>query len=511
MRDTDGDQNTLTFTTSDWADPGKAVTIRHGGRRRRPAGFKAVFTHTATGGGYDDSIGERVVDVTIWEVDDDDPPSKPTGLSATAGDASADLSWDSSNNLPNSEYLTYSKWQYRYKTTGDYGSWTDMADSGPTTTSHTVTGLTNGVLHTFQIRAHNDVAGAASDEATATPLAPLSFGTNTIPDYSFAQSRAITTLTLPEASGGLAPRTYTLAKSTGTPTLPPGLTFTAASRQLSGTPTTLQTAAEYTYTVTDSASNTATLTFDIAVVANNAPTLGSVTDQSFHQNSAITDLVLPAATNGNTPLTYTLERTSGSPALPPGLSFDAATRTLSGTPTGTQSAVGYTYTATDFDGDAATAAFNITVTQDNEPSFGTGTVADQSWIKDHAVTTLTLPQATGGDTPLTYTLAKTAGTPTRARRGQLRRRDPAAQRHADRHPSGHGVHLHRHGQRRRHGYPDVRHWRRRQHGPHRQRRRGPAGGARRLRHAGRQREQRSRRSRRSPTPGRTAAARRAWP
>ena len=410
--DTEGNQNTLTFTTSDWADSGKAVTI-HTAEDGDALRGKAVFTHTATGGGYDHSIGERVVDVTIWEVDDDDPPSKPTGLSATAGDASADLAWNSSVNLPNHEYWTYSKWQYRYKTTGGYGSWTDIADSGPNTTSHTVTGLTNGTLHTFQIRAYNDVAGAASDEATAMPLAPLSFGTNTIPDYSLARSQAIATVTLPEASGGLAPLAYSLEKTTGSPTLPPGLTFTAASRQLSGTPTTMQTAAEYTYTVTDSATpaNTATLTFDVAVTADSAPSLGAVTDRSFHQGSAIGDVVLPAATGGNAPITYTLARTNGSPALPPGLRFDGATRTLSGTPTGTQSAVGYTYTATDSDNDAATAAFDITVTQDHQPSFGDQTVADRTWYKDLAIGTVTLPAATGGDTPLTYTLAKTDGTP----------------------------------------------------------------------------------------------------
>ena len=115
---------------------------------------------------------------------------------------------------------------------------------------------------------------------------------------------------------------------------------------------------------------------------------------------------------GNAALTYTLARTNGTPTLPPGLSFDGATRTLSGTPTGTQSAVGYTYTVTDSDNDAATATFNITVTQDHQPSFGDQTVADQTWYKDIAIATLTLPQATGGDTPLTYTLAKTTGTPT---------------------------------------------------------------------------------------------------
>ena len=398
--DTDGDQNTLTFTTSDWADPGKAVTIdtAEDGDALRGS---AVFTHTATGGGYDHSIGERVVDVTIWEVDDDDPPSKPTGLSATAGDASADLSWNSSANLPNSEYWTYSKWQYRYKTTGGYGSWTDIADSGPNTTSHTVTGLTNGVLHTFQIRAHNDVTGAASDEASATPKAPLSFGSATIANYSLVQNAAITTVTLPAASGGDPAYTYTL-----TPAPPAGVTFTAASRQLSGTPTTLTASRTYTYTVTDSASATASFSFAIAVETDSMPSVGAVANQSFVQNSAISTVTLPAATGGNSPLAYSI-----SPAPPAGLSFDASTRELTGTPTGTQQATTYTYTATDFDGDPTTATFTIAIAADAQPSFGTGTVADQTWTQNAALTSLTLPAATGGNTPLTYTLARTSGTP----------------------------------------------------------------------------------------------------
>ncbi len=166
-------------------------------------------------------------------------------------------------------------------------------------------------------------AGATSDEVTAMPLAPSSFGTNTIADYRFAQNVALTTVTLPKATGGLAPPAYSLAKTTGSPAVPPGLTFTASSRQLSGTPTTLQTATEYTYTVTDSSTpaNTATLTFDIAVEPESMPSLGAVTDRSFYQGSAIADVVLPAATGGNAPLIYTLAKT-----------------------TATQSAAEYTYT-----------------------------------------------------------------------------------------------------------------------------------------------------------------------
>ncbi len=93
-------------------------------------------------------------------------PAKPTGFAAAAGDGQVSLSWTDPGNS------TISGWQYSYKTTGGYGDWTDIDGSTATTTTRTVTGLTNGIAHTFRLRAVNASGnGAASDEKTATPLA----------------------------------------------------------------------------------------------------------------------------------------------------------------------------------------------------------------------------------------------------------------------------------------------------------------------------------------------------
>ncbi len=117
--------------------------------------------------------------------------------------------------------------------------------------------------------------------------------------------------------------------------------------------------------MTGAASDTATLTFTITVqAADTAPAFGagvSIADLRLTQGQALTAMVLPAATGGDGALRY-----SFSPTLPPGLSFDPATRTLSGTPTGTQSATTYTYTVADADAntgasDTATLRFRITV------------------------------------------------------------------------------------------------------------------------------------------------------
>ena len=56
----------------------------------------------------------------------------------------------------------------------------------------------------------------------------------------------------------------------------------------------------------------------------------TINNRTYQQNAVIEPAVLPAASGGDGTLTYAL-----SPALPSGLSFDAATRTLSGTPTAT--------------------------------------------------------------------------------------------------------------------------------------------------------------------------------
>ena len=79
-----------------------------------------------------------------------------------------------------------------------------------------------------------------------------------------------------------------------------------------------------------------------------------VGNQSYQAGTAISPLTLPAASGGDGSLAYSL-----SPGVP-GLSFNAATRVLSGTPTAAGT-YNMTYTARDADGDLATLTFVVTV------------------------------------------------------------------------------------------------------------------------------------------------------
>ena len=116
---------------------------------------------------------------------------------------------------------------------------------------------------------------------------------------------------------------------------------------------------------TDGRGNTGPESAETATATwNSPPDFGTATvaDQTYVLDTAITDLVLPAAMGGNGALTYAL-----SPSPPAQLTFDAATRTLSGTPSARQGATTYTYTVTDSDADTAAAdsdslQFTISVT-----------------------------------------------------------------------------------------------------------------------------------------------------
>ena len=160
-------------------------------------------------------------------------------------------------------------------------------------------------------------------------------------DQTWVKSASVS-LTLPAASSGNAPLTYSLAG-----TLPTGVDFDTGTRVLSGSPSATQSAATYTYKVRDQDGDEATDEFTIEVT-NATPTLTGPSNQSWVKGITV-KLTLPAASGGDAPLTYSLT------GLPGGVSFDTGTRVLTATPTATQDADTYTYKVEDANGDTDTA------------------------------------------------------------------------------------------------------------------------------------------------------------
>ena len=93
----------------------------------------------------------------------------PENFTAMAGDAQVMLSWDAP-----ATGSGVTKHQYRQKTTGSYGSWTDIpnsAEDGANEASHTVTAnIVNDTAYIFELRAVKDSTN--SDAAEAGPVTP---------------------------------------------------------------------------------------------------------------------------------------------------------------------------------------------------------------------------------------------------------------------------------------------------------------------------------------------------
>ena len=382
---TDADGDTLTISSSGLPSglSLNTTTYQISGTVANDATVQAyTVTITANDGTVDTDL-----DFTI-NVNDNTPPtiSNPgnktyeqgetiSAFSVTISDAESDSLTVTATGLPSG--LSFNTTSYQFSGT---------VNSNATIRDYTVTITASDNINTQTTRTFTITVNAPPD------LIPT-FGSESVADQSYTQNTAITALQLPVATGGDGTLVYS------TSALPAGLSFTASTRRITGTPTAITAATTITYTVTDDDGDTDTIDFDITVnaPADLQPTFGAETiaDQSYTQNTAIAALQLPSATGGDTPLAYEI---SGQPA---GVTLNAS-RQLVGTPTATGT-FSVTFTVTDDDGDTDTLEFDITVNApDLMPSLPS--IADQTATVGTAFA-LTFTAASGGDTPLAYSVS----------------------------------------------------------------------------------------------------------
>lgn len=165
--------------------------------------------------------------------------------------------------------------------------------------------------------------------------------------------------------------------------LPAGVTYDPATKQISGTPA---TPGSYPVTVTATTPDgqTSTETFVLTVnppADTTAPAITPVANQTVTQGTALS----PVAVQTNDP-TATIA-VSG---LPAGVTYDPATKTISGTPTNTGSAT-VTITATDAAGNVSTETFIITTNPAPDTTAPViSTIADQAVNVGAAISPVTM-------------------------------------------------------------------------------------------------------------------------
>ncbi|EMN02305.1 putative Ig domain-containing protein [Leptospira noguchii] len=206
---------------------------------------------------------------------------------------------------------------------------TTCAISGTPTTIQTATN--------YMITASN-ASGSIHFPITITVnLAPPSALSYAGTPFTFTQGATITTAT-PSVTG-------TVTACTSDIPLPAGLGINGTTCAISGTPTTTQAATNYTITASNAYGNTSTT---ISIAVNLAPPSGLAYTP--------TALVLYKGVAGTATPTVTGTVTGCSPniALPAGLTLNATTCAISGTPTVFQASANYTITASNSSGNTNT-------------------------------------------------------------------------------------------------------------------------------------------------------------
>ena len=414
----------LTFTAAD-----RTLTGTPAARTAQPA-----TTYTYTASDSDTNTAPTDADVLMFTIQIADPPAAPTAtLAAPTALTGANLATATVTvTLDNTMYVDASALG-----TDDF----ELADTiagtvtvgGVTRTSNTVATLTlahsgeaipdSGTLSVTVLASAHVGTGellAGSVPITVTNTVP-DFGSETVAAQTYTVGTNIGTVILPPATGGNGASAYALA-----PALPSGLTFTAADRTLTGTPAvgTVQAATAYTYTASDSDTNTAPTDADVLMFTIQIADPPAAPTATLAAPTALTGANLATAT-----VTVTLDNTMYVDASALGtddfeladtiagtVSVGGVTRTSNTVATLTLAHSGeaipdsgtlsVTVLASAHAGTDDLPAVSVPITVTNTvPDFGSETVAAQTYTVGTSIGTVMLPPATGGNGALTYALA----------------------------------------------------------------------------------------------------------
>jgi trimeric autotransporter adhesin len=413
-----GGYNGTTFLGDTWEYSGTNDWVEQAPTASPPARAYAAMADNSTDGqlvlfgGQTTTSSSSTLDDT-WTFYS--APDAPTGVTATAGDSQATVTFNAVPFYGDGGYTITS-----YTVTSSPGSQScTVTPTGtpPATYNCTVTGLTNGTSYTFTVTSTN-FQGTGLPSTPSNAVVPAAVpGAPTMGTATGGNAQASVAFTAPASDGGSAITSYTVTATDTTTPANGGQTESGSASPLVITGLTNGDSYTFTVTATNGAGTGPASSASNAVVpaaVPGAPTIGTTTGGNAQASVAFT---APASDGGSPITSYTVTATD---STTPG--NGGQTKSGSASPlvvTGLTNGDSYTFTvtATNGAGTGAASSASTAVVPDTIP--GAPTIRTATAGNTQASVAFTAPASDGGSAITSYKVTATDST-TPANGGQTK-------------------------------------------------------------------------------------------
>jgi hypothetical protein len=260
----------------------------------------------------------------------------------------------------------------------------------------TITATSDGVTGSAPL-----TVNSASGGNTATQLAIVTQPAGVVSGQAFTTPAVVEIRGANGTIVNTATDVVTASVASGTGSITAGAQVAASNGV--ATFTDLRISGSGPHTLKFSATGLTAATSSTFTVVTPLTTAQAVASKTGAVNTAIAAFVPVTASGGTTPYTFSL---SGG-ALPAGMSFNATTGQVSGTPTAALTTTTFTVTVTDATNATSSKTFQLTVNAAIPPLTTTQAVASKTGTVNTAIAAFTPVTASGGVTP--YSFALTGG------------------------------------------------------------------------------------------------------